>query len=95
MARRALESSTERWCVRWARERKIMVSKLTDPTGIMDHAFWLPRGKVVLIEFKRLGLKPTPLQQYYLDKLAASGYDTFFVDSKDRFIEIMSKFGVV
>jgi hypothetical protein len=87
------ESSLERWACRWARSRKIVVSKLTDPTGIVDHVFWLPGGAPLLVEFKRPRGKTEPgrarLQAYYRRKLARQGYKTAKVDTKEQFLELV------
>ena len=88
------EASLERWCVRWARARGVVVSKLTDPTGIPDHVFWMPGGRPVLIEFKAVGLEPTQLQEYYLTEFVGNGYRALSCDNKTLFLEMMKECGV-
>ena len=84
------ESELEHWACRWARSRGIVASKLTDPTGIMDHVFWLPGGSPLLVEFKRSRAATDPararLQAYYRKKLARQGYRTARVETKEEFL---------
>ena len=88
------EASLERWCVRWAKARGMVVSKLTDPTGIMDHVFWVPGGRPVLVEFKAEGLKSTALQGYYLTEFVGNGYTAMACDNKELFLDMMKERGV-
>lgn len=87
------ESKLERWCRRWARERRIVVSKLTDPTGIQDTVFWLPGGRPLLAEFKDPNGTTEPgrerLQAYYRRKLTQQGYSTAKVTTKEQFLELV------
>jgi hypothetical protein len=90
------ESSLEQWAVAWARARGIVVSKQTDPTGIMDHCFWVPGGQPWLIEFKDAGVNLLNdsegihlLQWYYLIAMRADGYRTAVVTTKEGFLRLM------
>lgn len=71
-----LESAIERRVVTWAKGKGIMVTKmnLVGARGMPDRCFWLPGGKVALIEFKRPGAKPTPLQDRTIQRLKELGY---------------------
>ena len=91
------ESALEQWCVAEARRRGIIVSKITDPTGIMDHCFWFPGGSPWLIEFKdstvdllnpKEGVHDN--QWYYLIALAADGYRTAIVTTKEGFMKLLN-----
>ena len=91
------ESALERWCVAEARSRGIVVSKVTDPTGITDHCFWLPGGRPWLIEFKDSTVdlaNPKEgvhlLQWYYLIVLAAEGYRTAVVTTRAGFMKLLN-----
>lgn len=85
------ESALESWCCRWARARGIVVSKLTDPTGVCDRVFWLPGGRPWLVEFKDGPTAPgrAALQGWYREKLARDGYEVDVVSTKERFLEVM------
>ena len=93
--RRKKESELERWAARWARARRITVSKLTDPTGILDHVFWLTGGRPLLVEFKDPNGTTAPgrekLQQYYRRKLSKQGYSVAKVDTKEQFLEAVNE----
>ena len=93
-SRPSKEAPIERWCCQWARAHGIITSKLRDPTGIPDHLFWVPGGAPVVIEFKRPGKKPTPLQTHYLVQLLELGYRAYWVDDKETFLSIMENHGV-
>jgi hypothetical protein len=71
------ESVLERRAAAWARARGVVVSKLTDPVGIVDHVFWIP-GCPLLVEFKRVGGRTDKgrekLQRWYRRKLVGDGY---------------------
>lgn len=40
----------------------------------------LYKGRMMFLEFKRKGEKPTPLQQYTLDRLTDNGFKALWVD---------------
>lgn len=92
------ESALESWCCRWARSHGMTVSKLLDPTCIMDHCFWTPGGAPWLVEFKdpevdlvderKGGI--TQGQWYYLIALRVNGYRTAIVTTKEGFLRLMN-----
>ena len=96
--RRRRESALESWAVAWALARRITASKLKDPVGIMDHVFWLPGGRPLLVEFKDPNERTDPareeLQTWYQRKFRRLGYVAVKVDTKEEFIEVMKKQGV-
>ena len=74
----------------------MVVSKIVDPTGVMDHCFWFPGGAPWLIEFKDTTVDLTNpkegihlLQWYYLIVLAAEGYRTAVVTTREGFLRLM------
>lgn len=93
MARRSvkLEKVVEDAVVKWARERGILVTKLNllGHRSMPDRCLWLPGGRPLLIEFKRLGLLPTKAQQHTIDLLKRLGYDTYSFDNKEAAINII------
>lgn len=86
-----VEARLERWCVRWARSRGILVSKLTDPTGIPDHVFWVRGGKPVIIEFKAPSGRTSELQMYYIKQFRQRGYKVAVVDNRKAFERLMTE----
>jgi hypothetical protein len=83
-------------CVKWARDRKIPVAKLTDCIGIPDAIFFVPGGVPVVPEFKdpNGGGAPSPAQTWYLERLRELGYDVALVASWEGFLEMMRSAGV-
>jgi len=92
------ESTLERWCASWARTHGMVVSKVTDPTGIADHIFWTPDGAPWLVEFKDASVDLNdpkagvhPLQWYYLITMRHDGYRTAVVTTKEGFLWLMKR----
>jgi len=58
--------------------------------GVPDRLVLLPGGKVVFVELKATGRKPTSLQEAQQRKIRNLNFDVFTLDSKaevDKFIE--------
>ena len=55
--------------------------------GWPDRTFTTP-NRVVFVEFKAPGQKPTPLQAHTHTKLRAQGYDVFVIDSVETGLEL-------
>ena len=95
--RRRRESKVERNCVATARAHGCVVSKLTDPTGIMDHVFWVPLtlGGPFLLEFKdpngKTDKNREALQAYYRKALGNDGYSTGIVTTEHEFMACCGK----
>jgi hypothetical protein len=83
-----LESSTEQRVKEWADKHGIMNAKLTPmgQRGYPDRAFFRPKGRLLIIEFKRVGEKPGKLQKYIMSKLHELGYDVRWTDNADTAI---------
>lgn len=77
-----LESSVEASIVRYAKRHGIYTRKFTSPSqrGVPDRIFAL-NGKVLFLEIKRKGAKPTKLQEYELKQLQDAGIAASWVDS--------------
>jgi hypothetical protein len=87
--RKPKESSVERDCVEWARERGILVTKndTRANAGVPDRVFWLPGGRVLIIEFKRPGedVELGSIQQGFIEHLRSAGYWIEVVETKLEF----------
>lgn len=81
-----LESYIQRRAL-WLAEHELGVlgTKLETPgaTGFPDIIFWLPRGKPMLVEFKRPGEAPRPKQVYVHGFLRNLDYDVRVFDDPD------------
>jgi hypothetical protein len=92
--RKRKESALEQWCVKWARSRGIVVAKLTELSGVPDRIFFTPKGRPLIVEFKKRNEKPDPLQEYYLKKLLDDGYHVGWCEARDGFLTAMKERGV-
>jgi hypothetical protein len=93
VSRKRRESALESKAVKYARSRGVVVAKLTQLDGVPDRIFFTPGGRPLIIEFKARGEKPGELQQWYLQKLKEDGYRAVFVDTWEKFLVLMEKFG--
>ena len=87
------ERNIEARVVRWAERRAIPHLKL----NVMfrrawpDRVFWIPGGRPALLEFKRRGKQPTPLQAHTIKKLKALGYDVCWFDNSEKAIRYLEE----
>lgn len=71
-----LEKDIEKTVVAYARTLGCLVYKFTSPSqrSVPDRLFIMPGGRgCFFIEFKRLGLKPTPAQELEIAKIRKQG----------------------
>lgn len=85
-----LESSIEKDCYKEAKKHKCQLLKLQGTKGWPDRLLMVPRGKIVLIEFKRPGGRVAPMQTYVLDALSQMGFRAELVYSLDQFKMILT-----
>lgn len=94
-SRRSNEAGLERWAVAKARNRRWVVSKVTDPTGFPDHVFWVPGGRPLIVEFKDEYGRTEPgrerLQRYHREKLVKDGYLVEVITTKAGFLEAVRR----
>lgn len=77
-----LEKTIEKAVKKYAEDNGCITYKMNG----LGHRGWPDRmfmfeGKVLFIEFKRLGNGPTPLQTHIHEQLRKSGFRVFVVDS--------------
>jgi hypothetical protein len=65
--------------------------KWTSPgnNGVPDRIVFLPGGRVVFVELKAPGKKPTALQQYQHDRLRDLGQLVVVIDSREKVDTLM------
>lgn len=82
---KTLERSIENAVVGFAKKMGIEVVKLNGmgKRSHPDRMFLGPRGRLVFIEFKREGEKPTPLQLHLHKLWKRLGHRVYVVDNKD------------
>jgi hypothetical protein len=90
--KRVLEKTTENSVKDYALKKYGMKSiklNLWGHRSMPDRMFWMPGGKPLLIEFKREGEVPTPLQTHAIEELRILGYDVHVADNKTDGIAII------
>lgn len=89
---RPLESSIERRaCERVLAEYGVANTKLVKATGYPDRLFWVPGGRPLLIEFKRLNEAPRKYQKYIHANLRELGYDVEVHDTIEGAVEAVRR----
>jgi len=92
------ESSVEEYLRKKVKELGGKAYKFVSPgnAGVPDRLVCLPNGKVVFIELKAPGEKPTPLQLKKHRELQQLGQTVYVIDSKAAVDEwLQSCYGVV
>ena len=86
-----LERTIEAAVVRYAQQNGVLCTKLNivGRRGWPDRCFWLPGGRPLFIEFKRAGLKPTPLQEHTHAQLRAAGYRVEVIDDAAQGVVVL------
>lgn len=86
IVRKLLERDVESRCKEWARGRGWWVRKFASPANrsVPDDVFG-KEGRVIWVEFKRPGEKPTELQVEEHAKMRAAGLDVRVFDSVESF----------
>ena len=57
--------------------------------GLPDRMFLIPIGKVLFVEFKSTGKKPTPIQRWVHRKLDEIGFPVYIVDSPESYYHVI------
>lgn len=85
MATAILESHLEKYFTAQCKKKKLMTLKLhvRFSRGWPDRLVLLPDGKVLWVELKRPGGKPTPLQLKTHQDMWSYGHMVYVIDSKE------------
>lgn len=85
--KKTLEKSIETRCRSIAKTRGWLYWKLNvlGFPGLPDRLILIPGGRVVFVEFKAPGKKPTLLQEAWHRKLRATGFDVHVIDNVTDF----------
>jgi hypothetical protein len=51
--------------------------------NLPDQLYWIPGGRPLLVEYKKLGKKPTKIQAHTMNGLSGLGYDIEACDSRE------------
>ena len=87
-----LEKTLEKRLVEKTKKAGGMAIKWTSPNmaGVPDRLVFLPGGRVICVELKRPGEKPTPLQLKVHQRLRDLGADVRVIDSDQQIEELLS-----
>lgn len=82
---RVSEKNIERYVVEQSRIRGLFCLKYSNPAlaGFPDRILVLPAGRVVWVELKSAGRRPTELQNIRIARLRNMGHRVEVIDSKD------------
>ena len=85
-----LEKKIEERLRKKAKEAGGLAAKWVSPSmsGVPDRIVFLAGGKIIFVELKRPGEKPTPLQNRIIEILRGLGADVRVVDSMEKVDEI-------
>jgi hypothetical protein len=86
-----LESTIEKAVVTWAKSNGWLSYKMTSQfaRGWPDRLF-IKTGRVVFIEFKAPGKKPTVKQQLVIDRLIAEQSEVYVIDNREDGINVLT-----
>ena len=97
--RGARESALERWACSKSRALGVPTSKLRDPVGVTDRVFWFDGGRPAVVEFKdehgTTNKDREDLQEWWRERFRGLGYTVRKIETKDEFLELLKKMGVV
>ena len=85
-----LESSIEGTCREHAEDRGCRLVKFTRDVGDPDRLLMMPRGRAVLIEFKRPKRGLELIQQHRAKEWTALGFRCYRVDSVAQFDNLLT-----
>jgi len=75
------ESAIQAAIVKKLKKAGFLVNTNIAPIGWMDVRAFGPDGRVILIEVKRLGLKPSEIQDIFIKKFKDLGFEVYVMDN--------------
>ena len=75
------ESYIQKVIVKKLKKAGFLVNTHIANKGFPDIRSWGPDGRVIVIEVKRKGEKPSELQEIFLQKFRDRGYEAYFLDN--------------
>lgn len=85
------ERKLETWCVAEANRNDCLLFKWEGHKGVPDRILIMPRGRIVLIEFKAPGGATTKIQDAMHKRLRDRGCDVRVIDNKDDFKQLLQE----
>lgn len=84
-----LETKIEVRVTEWAQENGWLVEKVKFAASGYPDRIYFGYGVCILIEFKRPGFKPDPLQRYRIDELSTRGIKAVWTDNSTYAINVL------
>lgn len=87
------EKIIERFLVDEIRRKKLVCLKYSNPNmvGYPDRVILLPGGKVIWVELKSKGRKPSKPQMIRMAELRGMGHDVRVIDSREGVVELIGE----
>lgn len=85
------ESYIQRTIVKKLKKAGFLVNTMIAPIGWMDIRAFGPNGRVILIEVKRLGLKPSEIQNIFIQKFKDLGFEVYVIDDTKTIDKIINQ----
>jgi len=57
--------------------------------GVPDRLVLLPNGKIIFIELKQLGKKPSKNQNVQIERIKKLGFEVYVLDSKEKINQLL------
>jgi hypothetical protein len=89
-----IEAHIQKPVIKYARKSLgLMCTKMDirNAGGIPDYLIWMPRGLLLLIEFKKPNGVPTPLQVEMHKRLRTLGYEVYVIDNVETGKELLRR----
>jgi hypothetical protein len=86
-----LESSIERRCVEIAENNGCLLLKIEKRRGWPDRMLMAPNGKLMFIEFKKVGSSLMPMQKYVHEQLRTMNFSIEEVDNYTLFLALIHR----
>jgi len=88
-----LESKIENRLTKEIKKIGGIALKFTSPgvAGVPDRIVLLPHGKIIFVELKAPGEKPSPIQEYRAKEYRALGFDVRCIDSVKKIKELIEE----
>ena len=76
------EKDIEKAVCTYARDCGMLTYKFVSPAtaGVPDRIFFIPGGKMFMIEFKRPGGELSSIQERHMKRFHAMGFDVYVID---------------
>lgn len=86
------EKTFQSKCIKWVKSQGCFYWKFQDKfSGGFPDLMIAKNGRVVFVELKRKGNKPTPLQNAVMEQMRKAGLSVYWTDDFEEFKSIVTK----